>query len=55
MSRVGLMHHVELYVSDLRRSSEFWGWFLSSLGYERAAQTRGDGSVLGQAPVCGRP
>jgi catechol 2,3-dioxygenase-like lactoylglutathione lyase family enzyme len=30
----GQLHHVELYVSDLERSSEFWGWFLGSLGYE---------------------
>ena len=31
----GLIHHVEIYVSDLERSSAFWGWFLSKLGYER--------------------
>ncbi len=30
----GLLHHVEVYVSDLSRSSEFWGWFLEELGYE---------------------
>ncbi len=30
----GQLHHVELYVSDLNRSAEFWGWFLESLGYE---------------------
>lgn len=29
----GLLHHVELYVSDLRASTEFWGWFLGELGY----------------------
>lgn len=29
----GALHHVELYVSDLRRSREFWGWFLGLLGY----------------------
>ena len=30
----GSLHHVEIYVSDLERSSRFWGWFLKSLGYE---------------------
>lgn len=29
----GLLHHVELYVSSLERSSAFWGWLLESLGY----------------------
>lgn len=30
----GILHHVELYVSDLKRSTEFWGWLLEELGYE---------------------
>lgn len=30
----GLIHHLELYVSDLTRSVQFWGWFLEELGYE---------------------
>ncbi|WJY27317.1 VOC family protein [Sporosarcina trichiuri] len=30
----GMLHHIELYVSDLTRSVEFWGWFLEELGYE---------------------
>ncbi|ASN06964.1 VOC family protein [Virgibacillus necropolis] len=29
----GLIHHVELYVSDIKGSIEFWGWFLEDLGY----------------------
>ncbi len=29
----GTLHHVEVYVSDLRRSAKFWGWFLELLGY----------------------
>ncbi len=29
----GLLHHIELYVSDLKRTSEFWGWLLHELGY----------------------
>lgn len=30
----GLLHHVEIYVSDLQRSKEFWGWLLEELGYD---------------------
>jgi catechol 2,3-dioxygenase-like lactoylglutathione lyase family enzyme len=29
----GLLHHIELYVSDLRKSTKFWGWLLEELGY----------------------
>src|SRR3989344_3252760 len=28
------LHHIEIYVSDLNRSVEFWGWFLTKIGYE---------------------
>lgn len=31
--RTGLLHHVELYVSNLSRSLEFWDWLLRELGY----------------------
>ena len=34
----GLIHHIELYVSDLKRSVQFWGWFLEQLGYYRYQQ-----------------
>ncbi|WP_304595851.1 VOC family protein [Alicyclobacillus sendaiensis] len=27
------MHHIEINVSDLKRSTEFWGWLLEFLGY----------------------
>jgi len=30
----GLLHHVEVNVSDLKESVRFWGWFLEKLGYE---------------------
>ncbi|QSS98722.1 VOC family protein [Pontibacillus sp. ALD_SL1] len=30
----GLLHHIELYVSNLEESKKFWGWFLGELGYE---------------------
>ncbi|WP_335869385.1 VOC family protein [Bacillus sp. 2205SS5-2] len=29
------MHHVELYVSNLKSSEAFWGWFLAELGYSK--------------------
>ncbi|GGJ91306.1 hypothetical protein GCM10007063_12430 [Lentibacillus kapialis] len=29
------LHHIELYVSDLKKSSKFWGWFLEELGYSK--------------------
>ncbi|WLR54539.1 VOC family protein [Mesobacillus subterraneus] len=29
----GLLHHVEIYVSNLKQSAEFWGWLLEELGY----------------------
>ncbi|MGM7703595.1 VOC family protein [Pseudalkalibacillus sp. Hm43] len=29
----GLIHHIELYVSDLQKSLDFWDWLLSELGY----------------------
>lgn len=28
-----MLHHVEINVSDLTRSVEFWGWLLDELGY----------------------
>ena len=31
--RAGVLHHIEIYVSDLDRSVEFWRWFLERLGY----------------------
>ncbi|MBM7644506.1 hypothetical protein JOD45_000699 [Scopulibacillus daqui] len=29
----GLIHHVEINVSDIKKSVEFWDWFLKDLGY----------------------
>jgi catechol 2,3-dioxygenase-like lactoylglutathione lyase family enzyme len=29
----GLLHHVEIYVSDLQKSRDFWDWQLTHLGY----------------------
>ena len=30
----GVIHHVEIYVSDLKKTIEFWSWFLEDLGYD---------------------
>ncbi|MGM8216107.1 VOC family protein [Bacillaceae bacterium W0354] len=29
----GMLHHIEIYVSDLNKSKAFWSWFLEELGY----------------------
>ncbi|WP_210366477.1 VOC family protein [Bacillus sp. REN3] len=29
-----MLHHIEINVSDLKRSIQFWQWFLTDLGYE---------------------
>ncbi|WP_078380596.1 VOC family protein [Sutcliffiella halmapala] len=29
----GVLHHVELYVSNIKKSTEYWGWLLEELGY----------------------
>jgi len=31
---VGQIHHVEYYVDNLKKSREFWDWFLESLEYK---------------------
>lgn len=33
LPRIGMLHHIEIYVSDLKTSLQFWSWFLHSLGY----------------------
>ncbi|MFJ5714367.1 VOC family protein [Neobacillus sp. NPDC093127] len=30
-----MLHHLEIYVSNLTKTIEFWEWFLTELGYER--------------------
>ncbi len=30
----GQLHHVEIYVSDLQKSRQFWDWLLTYLSYE---------------------
>jgi catechol 2,3-dioxygenase-like lactoylglutathione lyase family enzyme len=31
----GTLHHVEIWVPDLQRAVESWGWLLESMGYEQ--------------------
>lgn len=33
-STAGLIHHVELWVPDLDRAAQSWGWLLAELGYQ---------------------
>lgn len=33
MTRRGTLHHLELWVPDLPRAEESWGWLLERLGY----------------------
>jgi len=30
----GLIHHLEIYVSNLEDSKKFWGWLLEEIGYK---------------------
>lgn len=33
--KAGSLHHIEIYVSDLNKSMQFWGWLLEEeLGYD---------------------
>ncbi len=42
----GSLHHIELYVSDLARSLEFWEWFLGRLGYRPHQEWPGGKSLI---------
>ncbi|AFZ71741.1 VOC family protein [Natronobacterium gregoryi] len=45
-NRLGQLHHVELYVSDFETSVDFWGWWLTELGYERKDEWDGGRSWI---------
>jgi catechol 2,3-dioxygenase-like lactoylglutathione lyase family enzyme len=38
MSHAGQLHHVEIYVADLERSTRFWGWLLEYFGWRKYQQ-----------------
>ena len=52
------IHHLQLWVPDLARAEESWGWLLESLGFEMARQwdlgrvwrADGTGIVIEQSP-----
>ena len=41
LSSAGKPHHIEVYCSDLKRSREFWSWFLSTSGYKEFQEWTG--------------
>ena len=55
----GSLHHVELWVPDLARAAEQWGWLLSELGYQpfqdwadgRSWRLGGTYLVIAQSPA----
>jgi catechol 2,3-dioxygenase-like lactoylglutathione lyase family enzyme len=49
---VGQLHHVELWVPDLARATESWGWLLTALGWEPTQRwTHGQTWTLGPTYV----
>lgn len=51
-----MLHHVEIYVSDLERSIAFWSPFLAKLGYEADRWSGGMNYVKeGHAYLCFLP
>lgn len=41
---VGLLHHVEVWVPDIDRAVDEWGWLLTVLGYQPFQDWPGGGS-----------
>jgi len=35
MIKRGLISHIEIYVSDLKKTIKFWNWLLTELNYEK--------------------
>ncbi|MGZ3775752.1 MAG: VOC family protein [Pseudobdellovibrionaceae bacterium] len=35
VSATSKVHHIEIYCSNLEKSSQFWNWFLNELGYKQ--------------------
>jgi catechol 2,3-dioxygenase-like lactoylglutathione lyase family enzyme len=54
--RTALLHHIEIYVSDLEKSVAFWTPFMRLLGYEERRWAGGMNYVKeGQAYLCFLP
>lgn len=43
---IGKLHHVEIYVKNLKVSLDFWGWLLDLLGYKLFQQWDGGASYI---------
>ncbi|MEI5909325.1 VOC family protein [Bacillus spongiae] len=49
----GLIHHIEIYVSNLKNSVAFWGWLLEELGYEPYQKWEiGQSWIIGETYLC---
>ncbi len=50
----GLIHHIEIYVKDLEKSKEFWGWLLTEeLAYKVFQEwPMGISYILGESYLC---
>ena len=51
----GQVHHIEYYVNDLKKSNEFWDWFLPQLKYEKISEWEDGVSwerYLGDTYIC---
>jgi len=38
MSKKGIIHHIEIYVKDLKATKDFWGWLLKKFDYTISSQ-----------------
>jgi catechol 2,3-dioxygenase-like lactoylglutathione lyase family enzyme len=43
-----MVHHIELYVSDLERSMQFWTPFMEALGYDSERWSEGMNYIAGE-------
>ncbi len=49
----GVIHHIEIYVHDLKRSKAFWTWLLEALGYKIYQQwSEGISYILNDSYLC---
>lgn len=52
ISHAGKVHHIEIYCSQLEKSSNFWAWFLNELGYKQFQKwDQGISFKLGQSYI----
>lgn len=39
--KFGQVHHIEYYVDDLKKSNEFWSWFMPIIGHKKISEWDG--------------